>query len=69
MRATHAARRPGTEAAWAECPSHVRMCKVGEKLRFLNIHRKLGVPVMQWETPAYNDVRFGFEVTMYINNR
>ncbi|MBX9605212.1 MAG: pyrroloquinoline quinone precursor peptide PqqA [Gammaproteobacteria bacterium] len=29
----------------------------------------MGVPVMQWETPAYNDVRFGFEVTMYINNR
>ncbi|MBT8446365.1 MAG: pyrroloquinoline quinone precursor peptide PqqA [Gammaproteobacteria bacterium] len=24
---------------------------------------------MKWETPAYNDVRFGFEVTMYINNR
>ncbi|MBK6659789.1 MAG: pyrroloquinoline quinone precursor peptide PqqA [Gammaproteobacteria bacterium] len=24
---------------------------------------------MQWETPSYNDVRFGFEVTMYINNR
>jgi len=24
---------------------------------------------MNWETPAYNDVRFGFEVTMYINNR
>ena len=24
---------------------------------------------MKWETPAYNDVRFGFEVTMYNNNR
>ncbi|MEM7468831.1 MAG: pyrroloquinoline quinone precursor peptide PqqA [Gammaproteobacteria bacterium] len=24
---------------------------------------------MKWETPAYNDTRFGFEVTMYINNR
>jgi len=24
---------------------------------------------MKWETPAYNDIRFGFEVTMYINNR
>ncbi|MGR8920259.1 MAG: pyrroloquinoline quinone precursor peptide PqqA [Gammaproteobacteria bacterium] len=24
---------------------------------------------MQWTTPAYSDVRFGFEVTMYINNR
>ncbi|MGD9601472.1 MAG: pyrroloquinoline quinone precursor peptide PqqA [Gammaproteobacteria bacterium] len=24
---------------------------------------------MAWETPSYSDVRFGFEVTMYINNR
>jgi coenzyme PQQ precursor peptide PqqA len=24
---------------------------------------------MKWETPSYNEVRFGFEVTMYINNR
>lgn len=25
--------------------------------------------VMQWTTPAYTDLRFGFEVTMYIANR
>lgn len=24
---------------------------------------------MKWETPKYDDIRFGFEVTMYINNR
>ncbi|MCI0399817.1 MAG: pyrroloquinoline quinone precursor peptide PqqA [Gammaproteobacteria bacterium] len=24
---------------------------------------------MKWETPDYSDIRFGFEVTMYINNR
>ncbi|MGY6275922.1 pyrroloquinoline quinone precursor peptide PqqA [Methylomonas sp. MgM2] len=24
---------------------------------------------MKWETPAFNDMRFGFEVTMYIYNR
>ncbi|MFQ5659475.1 MAG: pyrroloquinoline quinone precursor peptide PqqA [Gammaproteobacteria bacterium] len=24
---------------------------------------------MKWETPEYNDMRFGFEVTMYINNK
>jgi len=23
---------------------------------------------MKWETPEYSDIRFGFEVTMYINN-
>ncbi|MGQ0594597.1 MAG: pyrroloquinoline quinone precursor peptide PqqA [Gammaproteobacteria bacterium] len=24
---------------------------------------------MIWETPAYVDIRFGFEVTMYVYNR
>ncbi|MGR9051620.1 MAG: pyrroloquinoline quinone precursor peptide PqqA [Gammaproteobacteria bacterium] len=24
---------------------------------------------MKWETPSYKDLRFGFEVTMYIYNR
>jgi pyrroloquinoline quinone biosynthesis protein A len=29
----------------------------------------LEVDDMKWETPSYNDLRFGFEVTMYIYNR
>ncbi len=29
----------------------------------------LGVHTMAWQTPSFDDVRFGFEVTMYINNR
>ncbi|MBI4006076.1 MAG: pyrroloquinoline quinone precursor peptide PqqA [Gammaproteobacteria bacterium] len=24
---------------------------------------------MKWDTPSYSDIRFGFEVTMYINNK
>jgi len=24
---------------------------------------------MKWETPEYSDIRFGFEVTMYVNNK
>ncbi|MEE9422246.1 MAG: pyrroloquinoline quinone precursor peptide PqqA [Gammaproteobacteria bacterium] len=24
---------------------------------------------MKWETPSYKDIRFGFEITMYICNR
>ena len=24
---------------------------------------------MNWETPEYNDIRFGFEITMYILNK
>jgi len=27
------------------------------------------VMAMKWETPSYQDLRFGFEVTMYIYNR
>jgi coenzyme PQQ precursor peptide PqqA len=26
-------------------------------------------PTMQWNKPTFNEMRFGFEVTMYINNR
>jgi len=25
--------------------------------------------VMQWTTPSYTDMRFGFEITMYIATR
>jgi len=25
--------------------------------------------MMQWTTPAFTDLRFGFEITMYIANR
>jgi len=25
--------------------------------------------MMKWDTPEYSDIRFGFEVTMYINNK
>ncbi|MGI9334548.1 MAG: pyrroloquinoline quinone precursor peptide PqqA [Gammaproteobacteria bacterium] len=24
---------------------------------------------MQWSKPEYSELRFGFEITMYINNR
>jgi pyrroloquinoline quinone biosynthesis protein A len=26
-------------------------------------------PAMTWTTPAFTELRFGFEVTMYIQNR
>jgi len=35
----------------------------------LNNKKILEVYTMKWETPSYTDLRFGFEVTMYINNR
>jgi coenzyme PQQ precursor peptide PqqA len=29
----------------------------------------LEVSIMQWTTPSFTDLRFGFEITMYIANR
>jgi pyrroloquinoline quinone biosynthesis protein A len=31
--------------------------------------KTLEVKFMKWEKPSYTDLRFGFEVTMYIYNR
>ena len=35
----------------------------------MSLQLNFEVTTMTWETPAYSDVRFGFEVTMYIANR
>jgi len=32
-------------------------------------HKNFWRFMMKWETPSYIDLRFGFEVTMYIYNR
>jgi pyrroloquinoline quinone biosynthesis protein A len=37
-------------------------------MRFFN-HSVFKETAMQWTTPAYTPLRFGFEVTMYIANR
>jgi len=34
-----------------------------------SLNKTSGGNTMKWETPAYTDLRFGFEVTMYIYNR
>ena len=34
---------------------------------FININMR--IKTMKWDTPEYSDIRFGFEVTMYINNK
>jgi coenzyme PQQ precursor peptide PqqA len=33
------------------------------------IHANQLETTMQWTTPAFTDLRFGFEITMYIANR
>jgi pyrroloquinoline quinone biosynthesis protein A len=41
-----------------------------EKASFINNESNLWrTSEMKWETPSYTDLRFGFEVTMYIYNR
>ncbi|MDR6536730.1 coenzyme PQQ precursor peptide PqqA [Variovorax soli] len=32
-------------------------------------HPMLKETLMQWSQPAFEDLRFGFEITMYISNR
>jgi len=45
--------------------------EVSRIIRVSNILKinKMRRIVMKWDTPEYNDIRFGFEVTMYINNK
>ncbi len=38
-------------------------------IKLAHILKLLEVMIMKWETPSYTDLRFGFEVTMYIYNR
>ncbi|MGW9759810.1 coenzyme PQQ precursor peptide PqqA [Burkholderia sp. 132550021-2] len=35
----------------------------------INSSTRSGDNIMQWTTPSYTDLRFGFEITMYIANR
>lgn len=46
-----------------------RILQLGLLDQASKIIKLLEVNIMKWETPAYNDLRFGFEVTMYIYNR
>jgi len=33
------------------------------------LNHRLEKTIMTWVTPAFSDIRFGFEVTMYVCNR
>ena len=37
--------------------------------KFRNHHQQINEDMTMWNAPEYNDIRFGFEVTMYINNK
>jgi coenzyme PQQ precursor peptide PqqA len=37
--------------------------------RCQGFHRNPKETLMQWSHPAFEDMRFGFEITMYISNR
>jgi len=46
-----------------------RALKESTGIRILGYFSQPEVIIMKWETPSYSDIRFGFEVTMYINNK
>jgi len=37
--------------------------------KLFTLNQQLEDTDMKWQTPEYSDIRFGFEVTMYINNK
>ena len=49
-----------------ECSESKSECSL-DFLFFFNVKEE--DKTMKWETPEYSDIRFGFEVTMYINNK
>lgn len=36
---------------------------------FFTNTREYGETTMKWSTPSYQDLRYGFEINLYINNR
>jgi pyrroloquinoline quinone biosynthesis protein A len=63
---------------WGSCRIHTVYCVKKNFVVYLNSayqqqanlkQKPLEGNAMKWETPAYTDLRFGFEVTMYIYNR
>jgi coenzyme PQQ precursor peptide PqqA len=55
----------GRSAARAETPGR----KHGIESPASHRHRSTGAIVMKWETPQASDMRYGFEITMYIATR
>ena len=48
-----------------DAPRHRQAADVNSPKRF----NLLEIPIMAWTTPVATDLRFGFEVTMYIATR
>jgi coenzyme PQQ precursor peptide PqqA len=50
-------------------------CRKHSSLRFTAIPTyfipttERGENIMKWSTPSYQDLRYGFEINLYINNR
>ncbi len=54
---------------WPRCSEMAQFLLLSRTGGHAGLHGQTEIAHMKWETPAYNDVRFGFEVTMYINNK
>jgi coenzyme PQQ precursor peptide PqqA len=54
-----------------------RIDQQSKETRLISFNERTNVPTfdsvkelaMQWTTPAYTDLRLGFEITMYVANR
>jgi coenzyme PQQ precursor peptide PqqA len=65
------------DSVFTENLSHIARTPFGMELAFNSPDRRstavlrqtIKETAMQWTTPAYTDLRFGFEITMYIANR
>lgn len=47
-------------------------CRPPPRLQFqltASVHHRPQEPAMTWTTPSFTEMRFGFEVTMYIQTR
>ncbi len=69
-------RRPCAAVAQAKCGFGTLLAEeepTARLQRLLDSPTRLTNPtrrhIMQWTTPSYTDMRFGFEITMYIANR
>jgi coenzyme PQQ precursor peptide PqqA len=45
------------------------MCRHFAGRQAVSLFVRMEERVMQWTTPSYTDLRFGFEITMYIATR
>lgn len=44
-------------------------CRLSVEKKSINTLFEEATPIMTWSTPTFEDLRLGFEINLYINNR